>query len=92
MSSFEVWGRTIKKGKTISEYTACIDDDTMSRTKKVYKALEMICYELDLSVPMWFPVNQRDFIKYSRARFRKDNFIEEIDFDYLDFQITKEDW
>jgi hypothetical protein len=87
---FKVWGRTVKDGKFINEYTACIEDETLTRTQKVYKALGMICYELDLAVPIWLPVNKRDFIKYSRTRFKRDSFIEEIDFDYLDFYLIEE--
>jgi hypothetical protein len=89
---FKIWGRTVKNNKFISEYTACIDDDTLTRTQKVYKALEMICHELDLAVPIWLPVNQKDFIRHSKTRFRQDSFIEEIDFDYLDFQLIEEDF
>ena len=28
-------------------------EEKMSRTKKVYKALEMVCHEFDLAVPVW---------------------------------------
>lgn len=89
---FRVWGRTVKNNKYIDEYTACIDDASLTRTKKVYKALEMICYELNLAVPIWLPLNQKDFILHSRTRFSQDSFIEEIDFDYLDFQLIEEDY
>ena len=33
-----------------------------------------------------------DFIQNARTRFTQDSFIEEIDFDYLDFQVIEEDY
>ena len=87
---FKVWGRIVKNHKYTEEYTACVDDDTLNRTRKVYKALEIICNELNLAVPIWLPLNQKDFIKNSRTRFTQDSFVEEIDFDYLDFQVIDE--
>ena len=89
---FKIWGRTVKNNKYIEEYTACVDDPSLNRTAKVYKALEMICYELNLAVPIWLPINKKDFIHHSRTRFTKDSFIEEIEFDYLDFQVIEEDY
>ena len=66
-------------------------DPAMTRTAKVYDALEKACYELDLEKPMWLDKNKRDFIRHARTRFDQDNFIEEIAFDYLDFQVIEED-
>ena len=36
--------------------------------------------------------NQNDFILHARTRFDHDNFVEAIEFDYLDFQIIEEDY
>ena len=36
--------------------------------------------------------NKREFISHARTRFYQDNFIEHIDFDYLDFQVIEEDY
>ena len=60
-------------------------DMSMSRTAKVYDCLERACYEFDLEKPMWLDKNKREFISHARTRFYQDNFIEHIDFDYLDF-------
>lgn len=89
---FRIWGQIFKNNKVINDYVACIDDYTMTRTKKVYTALEDICYEFDLSKPIWLKSNQDDFIKHARTRFTQDNFIEGIDFDYLDFRVIEEDY
>ena len=89
---FRIWGQIFKNNKVINDYVACIDDYTMTRTQKVYTALEDICYEFDLSKPIWLKANQDDFIKHARTRFTQDNFIEGIDFDYLDFRVIEEDY
>ena len=88
---FRIWGKLFKDNHMIKDTVVVIDDPTLSRTKKVYKALDEICYEFDLSRPIWLKANQNDFIKLSRTRFTSDSFVESIDFDYLDFQVIEED-
>lgn len=89
---FRVWGKIFKDNKLIKDTVICIDDYSLSRTKKVYKALEEMCYEFDLAKPIWLKKNQQDFIKHSRTRFDSDNFVEEINFDYLDFHLIEDDY
>lgn len=89
---FRIWGQIFKNHKVIREHIVCIEDYTMTRTQKVYQALEEICYEFDLAKPVWLKANQEEFICRARTRFTQDNFIEHIDFDYLDFQIIEEEY
>lgn len=87
-----IWGKLMKDNHLVKDYVACIDDNTMRRTQKVYAALDEICTEFDLARPVWLKVNQEDFIRIARTRFTKDNFMESIDFDYLDFHVIEEDY
>ncbi|MDE6759885.1 MAG: hypothetical protein K2J90_04290 [Lachnospiraceae bacterium] len=87
-----IWGKIMKDNRLVKDTVISIDDDTMSRTKKVYGALDEMCYEFDLSKPIWLEVNKEDFIRHARTKFTKDSFIEEISFDYLDFQVIEEDY
>ncbi len=87
-----IWGKIMKDNRLVKDTVVSIYDDTMSRTKKVYKALDEMCYEFDLSKPIWLEVNKEDFIRHARTKFTKDSFIEEISFDYLDFQVIEEDY
>ena len=64
-------------------------DDT--RTHKVFTAVEKISYDFDISRPIWLDSNISDFKRYSKVRFYKDSFIEEITFDYLEFSVLNED-
>ncbi len=89
---FRIWGKLMKNNKLIKDTVICIDDPEMTRTKKVYKALSDICYEFNLAQPVWLKKNQEDFIIHARTRFTSDNFIEAIDFDYLDFQVIEEEY
>lgn len=89
---FRVWGRIIKDNKLLNDYTACIEDYTMTRTAKVYKALDEMCYHFDLAKPVWLKANKDDFIRHAKTRFTQDSFIEQIDFDYLDFQVIEEEY
>jgi len=71
--------------------TVICDDRQETRTHKVFHCLEQICYELDLGNPIWLDTTVRDFKKHSKTRFYQDNFIEQIDFDYLEIQVIEED-
>lgn len=70
---------------TIENY----EDDT--RTHKVFKSLEDACIELDLGKPIWLDSNVKEFKKHGKTRFTKDNFVEEIDFDFLEMYVIEED-
>ena len=87
---FRVWGRTFKSNKMLQSTTIELNiNDT--RTHKIFKDLEMICDEFDLSNPIWLDTNINEFKRISRTRFYSDSFVESIDFDYLDFYVIEED-
>ena len=65
-------------------------DYSMSRTEMIFAALEDICYEFDLGKPIWLDATIQDFKRHDKARFTKDNFIEAIEFDYLEIQVIEE--
>ncbi|MGN0335667.1 MAG: hypothetical protein ACI4DV_08435 [Lachnospiraceae bacterium] len=87
---FRIWGKLIKDNHLLKDTVIC-DDSLSSRTQKVFHALDEICYEFDLGKPIWLDANIRDFQIHAKTRFHQDNFIEEIPFDYLEFQVIEED-
>ncbi|MBR6222073.1 MAG: hypothetical protein IKQ71_01400 [Lachnospiraceae bacterium] len=87
-----IWGKILKDNKMIKDTVIENNDTDLSRTKKVYAALEAICKEFDLAVPIWLDLNKKEFILHSRTHFTSDSFIEGIDFDSLDFQVIEEDY
>ena len=88
---FRIWGKIIKENHLIKDSVICLEGHDMTRTHKVYKALEMLADEFDLAVPVWLDSNKKEFINHARTRFDKSCFLEPIDFDYLDFQVIEED-
>ncbi len=65
------------------------EEDT--RTHKIFHALEEACHTLDLSTPLWLDATVREFKKSGKCRFRQDNFMESVDFDFLEMQVLEED-
>ncbi|MEY8517501.1 hypothetical protein AALC25_11330 [Lachnospiraceae bacterium 29-84] len=63
-------------------------DDT--RTHKIFHALEQACYAFDLSSPIWLDATVSEFKRHAKARFYQDNFVEAIDFDFLEIHIIEE--
>lgn len=89
---FRIWGKLIKDNRLLKDMVVEIEDYSISRTKKVYQALDEMCYEFDLAKPIWLDKNKEEFIRHARTRFTKDSFIEDVEFDYLDFQVIEEEY
>ncbi|MCR5701617.1 MAG: hypothetical protein K6G76_05665 [Lachnospiraceae bacterium] len=87
-----IWGKLMKDNHLIKDIVVENYDYNLSRTKKVFQALDEMCYEFDLAKPIWLETNKEDFIRRSRTRFTKDSFVEDIEFDYLDFHVIEEDY
>lgn len=49
-----------------------------------------MCYYFDLGKPIWLDSNVRDFQLHDKTRFKQDNFIEPIEFDFLEIQVIEE--
>ena len=58
---------------------------------KQVKTQDEVNYTFDLGKPIWLDKTVKEFQNHSRARFYQDNFIETIDFDYLEIQMIEED-
>ncbi len=67
------------------------DDGDDTRTHKIFRALDEACHELNLAVPIWLDATVREFKRHSRARFTKDAFVEDIDFDSLEIHVIEDD-
>ncbi|HIX15589.1 MAG TPA: hypothetical protein H9740_07720 [Candidatus Hungatella pullicola] len=87
---FRMWGKIIKNTKTVKDTIICISDYSMSRTSMVFQSLEEICLQFDLEQPIWLDSNIEDFKRRDKTRFNQDNFIESLDFDYLEIQVIEE--
>ena len=86
-----MWGKIWKDNHLVKDTVICQTDYSMSRTSMVFQSLDDICYEFDLSKPLWLDHNKNDFIHHSKTRFNSDSFVEDIDFDFLEIQVIEED-
>lgn len=87
---FRLWARTFKDNRMLRD-TCIADADADTRTHKIFHALDEVCNQFDLEKPIWLDKNIADFKRNSKTRFTQDNFIESIEFDYLEIQIIEED-
>ena len=87
---FRIWGKLYKNNRLIQDITVCNDTED-TRTHKVFDALDEICRAVDLSKPIWLDANNREIKRHARTCFRQDSFVDEVDFDYLDFHVIEED-
>lgn len=87
---FELWAKEFKDNRLLRDMTVK-DDSQDTRTHKVFHALDKICYEFDLSKPIWLETTIAEFKRHAKARFYQDNFVDEIDFDYLEIHVIDED-
>lgn len=88
---FRLWAKIFKENRMLRDTVIQNDDMDMNRTKKVYDAIDKVCYEFDLSKPIWLETNIKDFKSHDKTRFSKDNFIDKIDFDFLEIHVIEED-
>lgn len=87
---FRLWAKILKDNRLVKDIVICNEyEDT--RTHKIFDAIDSICYEFDLGKPIWLDATVKEFQKHSKTRFSQDNFVEEINFDYLGLHIIEED-
>lgn len=87
---FRLWGKIWQDNHLLQDTVVCDDSDD-TRTHKVFRALEQVCYDLDLGNPIWLDSNISEFKRHDKTKFGQDNFIESIDFDFLEIHVIEED-
>lgn len=85
-----IWFKIFKKNRMLKDIVILSEDETLTRTKKILEALDDACVNFDLCKPIWLDNNVYEFNNSNKTRFIKDNFIEEISFDFLEIQILEE--
>ena len=88
---FRLWAKMIRDNHLLKDIVVCNDDPSLNRTKKVFEAIDEVCYTFDLSKPIWLNSTIEDFQRHDKTRFTQDNFIDSIDFDYLEIHVIEED-
>lgn len=88
---FRLWAKMFTENRMIKDMVVCNEDPSLRRTQKVFAAIDEVCQAYDLSKPIWLKPTIADFKRHDKARFTKDNFIDQIDFDYLEIHVIEED-
>ncbi|MEE1248596.1 MAG: hypothetical protein UHU19_05145 [Lachnospiraceae bacterium] len=86
---FRLWAKEFKDNRMIKDMVVC-DESEDTRTHKVFHALDEVCYAFDLGKPIWLNKTVEEFKRHAKARFYQDNFVEEIEFDYLEIHVIEE--
>ena len=76
-----IWFKMIQDNHLLKDYTF-VDESEDTRTHKIFRGLEQACLQFDLGKPIWLDATVAEFKRHARARFTKDCFVEEIDFDF----------
>ena len=87
---FRLWGKEFKDNRLVKDIVVCDDTPDKSRTTRIFDAVTEICLAFDLSEPIWLKSNIKEFQRRDKTRFSSDNFVESIDFDYLEIHIIEE--
>lgn len=87
---FRLWAKLMKDNHMLRD-TVIEDNSKDTRTHKIFHSLDEICYQFDLGKPIWLKATVAEFQRHDKARFYQDNFIETIDFDYLEIHVIEED-
>ena len=87
---FRMWGNLMKDNRLLNDTTISVGDYSLSRTQMVFQALDEMCCFFDLGKPIWLDATVAEFKRHSKARFYQDNFVDSIDFDYLEIQVIEE--
>lgn len=87
---FRLWAKCMKNNRLIRDTVISDGDFKKSRTDRVLNALSEVCRRFDLAEPIWLDSNIEEFRRSSRTRFLQDNFIEALDFDYMEIHVLEE--
>ena len=82
--------KIFKDNRLVKDTVICDNSDD-TRTHKVFRALDEIIYRFDLGKPIWLDATVAEFQRHAKARFTQDNFVENVDFDYLELHVIEED-
>lgn len=88
---FRLWAKEFKNNRMLRDMVVENGSQNLNRTKKIFAAIDEICYEFDLSKPIWLDHNIEEFKRIDKTRFTSDNFIDSIDFDFLEIHVIEED-
>lgn len=88
---FRMWCKIFDENNHLLKDTVVEDASDLNRTKKIFDGIKTACYQFDLGEPIWLDSNINTFKKHAKVRFIQDNFIEHIDFSFMEIEVIEED-
>lgn len=76
-----IWAKVMKKDKILKQLVYV--HDGMTDYSIFFDYLKEICESLDIPTPVLIKTHLFNYAKYNVVRFKKDDFVESIDFDTL---------
>jgi hypothetical protein len=76
-----IWAKVLKKDKIIKQYM--LEKYTTMDYSEFSGYVREICENLDIPTPVLIKTHLFNYAKYNTVRFRKDDFVESVDFDKL---------
>lgn len=80
-------GKIIKDTRTIREAFVEKTEHKASFRDLLEECFVELCRKLDVQVPLWLEKNTKEFIKYHKTFFFKEQFMEEVEFDRMEIRI-----
>lgn len=65
-----IWFKMMKGTHLIKDMTVTDESDD-TRTHKIFKALDEVCYAFDLGKPIWLDANVEEFKRHARHVLRR---------------------
>ncbi|MBE7061345.1 MAG: hypothetical protein E7382_02270 [Clostridiales bacterium] len=76
-----IWAKVIKNDKIIKQYV--LERFEQMDYSEFFSYLTEICSNLDIPTPVLIKTHLFNYAKYNNVRFKKDDFVEPINFDKL---------
>ncbi len=77
----KIWAKLLKKDKIVRQYVFELNGQI--DYSMFFDYVREICENLDAPTPVIIKTHLFHYAKYNVLKFRKDDFVEPIDFDYL---------
>ena len=87
---FRLWAKIFKDNRMLKD-TVISDEISPPRPLHEFHSLDHFRYQFLLGNPILLFATIHEFKRHDKVRFTQDNFIENIDFDYLEIHVIEED-
>lgn len=76
-----IWFKVLKKDKILKQYV--FEKQGVIDYSEFLEYVRESCENLDIPTPIIIKTHLFHYAKYNTLKFRKDDFVENVDFDYL---------